>query len=281
MIENCFTRNGYFQLKSFLNKEDCRAIKKQIDNIILAGHECACSRPHNTLHLLRWNHLIIQNIISESSKIRRLQMATGATDMRWISGYISIKEPFSPPLWWHQDWWCWDHDISYQYETVQIALLIYMDATTNKNGALRVLPGSHHQSDTLHQHLPETEQLGDAIGEEHICMQPHIDQHLLEVEQGDAVAIDYRLLHGTEANVTASRRDCIILNFTPHWQHLPADIREHLAGHIAQPDGNEKALVNAEQMKIMPSFSGKNSFLNVNGLAPSYFNICNFKQDNG
>lgn len=66
--------------------------------MILAGHECACTRPHNTLHMLRWNHLLVQNVLKDISKITHLQMAIGATDMRWISGYISTKESFSPPL---------------------------------------------------------------------------------------------------------------------------------------------------------------------------------------
>ncbi len=129
----------------------------------------------------------------------------------------------------------------------------------------------------MHQHLPEAEQLGNAIGEEHVCMKPHQNQHLLKMKRGDAVAIDYRLLHGTESNSTVLRRDCVILNFAPHWHHLPADIRAHLAGHVSQPVGNEEALIGNEQMKIMPSF-GTKFFLNVNRLAPYFFSLYNNKQ---
>jgi hypothetical protein len=31
-----------------------------------------------------------------------------------ISGYLSVKEPRTGALDWHQDWWCWDHPVSFE-----------------------------------------------------------------------------------------------------------------------------------------------------------------------
>ena len=191
--------------------------------------------------MLNWNSAIVQGILRNESALNTLMNAVAATDLRWISGYISIKEPVSPPLWWRQDWWCWDHKVSYFYQAPQIAMMIYIDATTNHNGALRILPGSHHRSITVHQQLRVVEETGAAIPEDHASMMPHTNQLFLELEMGDAVVIDYRLLHGTEANATKDRRDCIILNFAPHWMDLPLDIQAHLAAHAAQPTAWEKS----------------------------------------
>lgn len=273
MLANDFTRNGYAELKDFLDGETCIEIKRRIDHTIESGGECACSRPHNTLHMLNWKSAIVQEVLRNNTRLATLIKATGATDLRWISGYISIKEPFSPPLWWHQDWWCWDHEVSYCYPSPQVAMMIYIDATTKHNGALRILPGSHHQSINLHQHLQEAEQMDVTIPEDHASMLPHTDQLLLELQIGDAVVIDYRLLHGTEANATADRRDCIILNFAPHWMDLPSDIRAHLAAHAAQPAIWEKSLLDKNLIQLLPAFNGESTFLNVNRTAPSYFDI--------
>lgn len=121
--------------------------------------------------------------------------------------------------------------------------------------------------------MPEAEQLSDTISEEHDSIKPHRNQQALEMQSGDAAVIDYRLLHGTEANETACRRDCVILNFTPHWNHLPPDIQAHLASHMAQPDEKEQPFIDSGQSKILPSYSGERVFLNINRLAPPFFKI--------
>jgi hypothetical protein len=50
--------------------------------------------------------------IAESSSSSSVRLTAGncfgtlsvATDLRWISGYVTVKEPRTPPRWWHQDW---------------------------------------------------------------------------------------------------------------------------------------------------------------------------------
>jgi ectoine hydroxylase-related dioxygenase (phytanoyl-CoA dioxygenase family) len=135
--------------------------------------------------------------------MRILAEVVDAGDLKWISGYISIKEATSPPLWWHQDWWSWDYTVSFEPSAPQIALLCYLQATDEQNGALRVLPGSHHRSSTIHGQLPEPHGSEmEALEPGHVAMRDHPNQVTLRLEAGDAVAIDYRLLHGTHANAS-------------------------------------------------------------------------------
>src|SRR5579859_5736464 len=37
----------------------------------------------------------------------------GATDPRFTGGFLISKPGGGPPLFWHQDWWGWDDDLSY------------------------------------------------------------------------------------------------------------------------------------------------------------------------
>ena len=44
-----------------------------------------------------------------------------------VAGYLSVKEPRTGALDWHQDWWCWDHPASFEEAAPQIALLPRFD----------------------------------------------------------------------------------------------------------------------------------------------------------
>jgi len=91
---------------------------------------------------------------------------------------------------------------------------------------------------------------------DHPAMIHQPDQTNLCVTAGDAVVIDYRLLHGTHENATALRRDCILLTFTPNWRDLPSEIKGHLISHPAQPSDSEDLSDMSFQMETLPRFDG-------------------------
>jgi hypothetical protein len=43
------------------------------------------------------------NAVAGRHRIELLRDALTAKDLKWISGYISVKNACSPALWWHQD----------------------------------------------------------------------------------------------------------------------------------------------------------------------------------
>jgi ectoine hydroxylase-related dioxygenase (phytanoyl-CoA dioxygenase family) len=130
--------------------------------------------------------------------------------------YVSVKEPYRPPLWWHQDWWCWDHPVSYRQTAPQIAVLCYLTDTNAQNGALRILPASHRKSAPIHTVLPEAHgHTAEELEPGHIALSDLSGQLTLCLRAGDAVVIDYRLLHGTHGNASHARRDCILPFLTP------------------------------------------------------------------
>ncbi|MET0308808.1 MAG: phytanoyl-CoA dioxygenase family protein, partial [Sphingomonas sp.] len=161
----------------------------------------------------------------------------------------------SPALGWHQDWWCWDHPISARTAPAQIALLCYLDLTSTHNGALRLLPGSHRSRLPLHTLLPDLSET--PLSEDHAAMCDQPGQRSFIAASGDAIAIDYRLLHGTHANRTAAPRDALLLSFVPDWAGLPKEIRGHLISHHALPSRHEGEDSRAcGYAGLLPTYSG-------------------------
>jgi ectoine hydroxylase-related dioxygenase (phytanoyl-CoA dioxygenase family) len=152
-------------------------------------------------------------VLRDPARCDAIAAAAGGDDLRWISGYVTAKDPGSEALDWHRDWWCWDHPVSRRPAAAQIAVVVYLTATDERSGALRVVPGSH---------------LARGAGEVTLRARP-----------GDAVVLDYRLLHGTHPNAAATRRDAVLLSFAPSWRDLPDDVRGHLIQHLALPGDGE------------------------------------------
>jgi ectoine hydroxylase-related dioxygenase (phytanoyl-CoA dioxygenase family) len=152
-------------------------------------------------------------------------------------------------------------------------MLCYLADTNAHNGGLRVLPGSHLRSAPIHASLPEAHsQAAENLVAGHVAMMDLPDQKTLCMRAGDAVDIDYRLLHGTHGNASGVRRDCILLSFTPSWWQLPDDIKAHLIDHPAQPS-NEVSQIPARISHLIPTFNGERRSLALNRNAPPEFAI--------
>jgi hypothetical protein len=162
--------------------EQCRA---SVERLRAAPHDLSCVRPHNTLLPLRWCDDVVATALRSQRPLAAVAERVCGTDLRWISGYISIKDARSLPLGWHQDWWCWDHPISFAPRPVQVALLCYLADTDASNGALRVLPGSHVCPTPLHAKLPEAHR---AAAEDETASADIDGQVTVEVSAGDAVS---------------------------------------------------------------------------------------------
>ena len=264
--------NGFAVLDGFLTPAEISEVASLVESRLRAPRVGQCERPHNTLVPLRFDDRVVAIVLGRPERLARLAATVDAHDLRWISGYVSSKEPRSAPLLWHQDWWCWDHPVSFRPSSAQIALLCYLTDVDETNGGLRLLPGSHHRSTALHARLPEAHsEESDDLASDHVAMDDVPGQLSLRLRAGDAVAIDYRLLHGTHANASSNRRDCLLLSFAPSWSELPSDVRAHLVRHPAQPGAGETPP--AWQAALLPHFEGRRRDLPLNRNAPRRFAI--------
>jgi len=126
-------------------------------------------------------------------------------------------------------------------------------------------------ADTRHSSEAHGQTAG-GLKPEHPAMSDIAGQITIGVRAGDAVVIDYRLLHGTHANDSNAGRDCVLLSFTPSWRSLPDEIKAHLIDHLAQPTENETPPT--AMTKLLPHFTGPRRSLCLNRNAPSKFKVC-------
>ena len=266
-----FADDGYGVVRGVVGDDVLRAARAEAERALRAPAVEGCERPHNRLVPLRWNDALVDLLLSRSRAAGAVADVTRADDPRWISGYLSVKEPRSPALWWHQDWWCWNHPVSLRAAAPQVALLLYLSDTSERSGALRVLPGSHRRSVPLHAVLPEAHRRGEGLPLDHPALDDQPEQVTVPVRAGDGVVLDYRLLHGTHPNASADRRDCVLLSFTPSWRTLPTDVRAHLIQHLALPGDDERAPPTAWRRKLLPSFDGARADLPLRRDAPARF----------
>jgi ectoine hydroxylase-related dioxygenase (phytanoyl-CoA dioxygenase family) len=265
-------KDGFTSMPDLLTCREVERLRQSIPGLRATRAVGSCERPNNTLVPLRWNDASVFAVLNDVVRVRRIRTASGGTDLRWISGYFSVKDSRSGPLWWHQDWWCWNHAVTRQPHAPQVALLCYLDDTTVTSGALRVLPGSHLESSAIHAVLPDSHSSMSHLAEPDnpvVCDQP--GQVTLEVRAGDAVLLDYRVLHGTHPNAADRERDCLILNFVPSWSRLPDDVRAHLIGGLGLPTDAERRSAAAMLGHLLPRYRGVQRDLVLSRDAPAKF----------
>jgi hypothetical protein len=150
---------------------------------------------------------------------------------KWWSGFVISKPPQSPPLFWHQDWWGWNHPVSYGDPVPQKVFLMYYTVDTRRdNGCLRVIPGSHLIRHRLHDAVPDAHtdalrKMEDPRSPVYQTVEEAVD---VPVRAGDLVIGDSRLLHSAHTNDSAQRRTVITLWYFPAFDRLPDSIRAHV-----------------------------------------------------
>ena len=153
----------------------------------------------------------------------------GFPGTRFSSGYVISKPPGGPALFWHQDWWGWQHPISRDDRIAQVALFLYMTDTTRENGCLRLIPGTHRRAHPLHDlvdaHDPT---LAEVKNPDDAAFASHADEVDVPVTAGDVVVVDARLIHGAHPNRSEKERTNITLWWHPAYEDLPATIRARI-----------------------------------------------------
>lgn len=165
------------------------------------------------------------NLIADPRIISLLEQL-GGSDIRWTSGYLISKPPGGPPLFWHQDWWGWGNDYSYQPDPAQLFVMIYLTNTVQENGCLRVIPGTHVYQHELHA-LPaaHTKAIATEVSEHSKAYASHPDEVAVQVSAGDVLIGDSRLLHSAYANHSEHERPLLTLWYIPNYRDLPAPLQ--------------------------------------------------------
>mgnify|MGYP000232866786 CR=1 FL=1 len=213
------------------------------------------------------DHPQFADLISQPRVVELLK-AFGGTDPRWLSGYLISKPSGGPPLFWHQDWWGWDHDISYKPEPISLFFMVYLTDTTPENGCLRAIPGSHTKAHPLHR-------LDDGHGEDLARYEnpddpayaSHGDEVAVEITSGDLLIGDSRLLHGAYANTVKAERPLLISWYIPSFDTLPESIQARFQSIYLRQDLDVDA---GERAPITTEDWSEQDYRHVKGMAPLY-----------
>lgn len=264
-----FAADGYTVLSRLLGSPEVAVVRRLARGLRASRTVGVCERPNNVLVPMRWDDGAVTAVLQDRERRARIAEACDGTDLRFTSAYLSLKDPGSGPLWWHQDWWCWNHPVTWRAAAPQVALLLYLDDTTAASGAVRVIPGSHRASTDLHAVLPRVHAAPHAPAPDHPALADRPEQVTIEARAGDAVVLDYRLLHGTHPHHGDEIRRGLILNFAPTWRALPGDVQAHLIAGIALPRPDE--VVPAWLGSVLPRFDGEPRDLVLSRDAPASF----------
>ncbi len=184
--------------------------------------------------------------------------ALGFLKPRWSSGFVISKSPESPPLFWHQDWACWNDPISYTNRPYQLFLMYYLVDTNKHNGCLRVIKGSHRKRHPMHDAVPvaHTDELRSVSDPDHPAYQPVAGEVVVPVKAGDVVIGDARLLHGSYGNQSDRSRTVITLWYHPEFDSAPeyiqADVSQWPKGQIESWPASAQARIQA----LIPTYNG-------------------------
>ena len=139
---------------------------------------------------------------------------------RYWSGYVISKEPHTPPSYFHHDWPFWTDPASDEEEPHQLFIMVYLTDTRPENGCLRTIAGSHLKW------VPQHDMGGHDEGTRHLdpdttpAYADSPDQVDLEVNTGDLLIGDARILHGPYGNQTDKRRTVITMWYLPRFDDL-------------------------------------------------------------
>ena len=231
-------RDGYCVLHGILDRTMLRRVRERCRHILssVTEHHRSLQRAPGSLI-----HVAVDPFFAELIAWPKTHAALAGLrleDARFSSGYVISKPPHSPPLFWHQDWWGWDHPLSYTDRILQVFVFHYLTDTDIENGCLRVVPGSHRNRHKIHDILPKAhaEDLSRATNLEHPAFLSVEDEVAVPVRAGDIVVGDARLLHGAYANRSDQERTCVTLWFHPRFDEQPEEIQARVASITDRKD---------------------------------------------
>jgi len=178
---------------------------------------------------------------------------------RYWSGFIIAKEPYSGPLYWHQDWPFWDHPVSADPLPHQMFLMWYLVDTRPENGCLRVLPRSHRLRYGVHDAIGTGHD--DTVRHEDPATSPayqcHPDEVDVPVRAGDLVIGDARLLHAAHGNATARRRTVITMWYLPRYDELSEPLRAAFQERLHAPPPPDLPAAQLDRIRhFLPDYTG-------------------------
>ena len=230
-------REGYCVIENILTEEFLQELHDESERHI-AGHEQSERFKYHGCHIfVKGDESDPIHKLLEWQPTRKSLNQIGFGDFASFGGVIILaKEPKGAPLYWHQDWYHWDDPISCAPWPQEIFLNYYLTNTTEENGCLKIIPGTHRKRIKFHDIILSKQELYDAeryesLEEDYPFMfDDHPNQVDVCVNAGSVILTDARLLHAARKNSTEKRRT--LLNA---WHRRPNTVPDYWDAEIPEP----------------------------------------------
>jgi phytanoyl-CoA hydroxylase len=172
-------------------------------------------RPENLGHWLVAGDPFWVRLVSDDRLLAIAERFIGPDIALFASHYI-CKPPFSgEPVLWHQDGAYWPLE-----PMNVVSLWLAIDESSEKNGCMRVIPGSHAQQ--LHELRPNTE-VESVLGSETVVPVDEAEAVSLVLAPGDVEVHHPNILHASKANTSEQRRCGLTIRYIPTSTRIVAD----------------------------------------------------------
>ena len=210
-----YRESGYFAPVRALPPAAAAALRARLEAYEAAEPELR-RRLRNKLHLVfTW----LDSLIRDPGILGPVQSILGPNVLCWGSGFF-IKEAHDRSfVSWHQDSTYWGLDPA----DIVTAWVAFSDSTES-NGAMRVIPGSHRSEQLAHR---DTFAEGNLLsrGQEVAVAVDERQAVALELQPGEMSLHHVRLIHGSEPNPSDRRRIGFAIRY------LPTHVRQTAATH--------------------------------------------------
>lgn len=223
-----FLRDGFFVARNIVPQDLIHRIQNLSERILKPQLDADYQKNHKAIGSL-FDVLEEPEIVDLISWPKTISMlnSLGIPVPYFQYGIVFNKLPQTPATFWHQDCTMWNIEESYQEGPQEIILIHYLQDTTEENGCLRVIPGSHRYRHSLHDFIQSayTPDLRKVKDPQSRAFHHYQEEISVPVQAGDIVVIDCRLLHAAFPNQTGEERTALGLFYVPFYEELPENIQ--------------------------------------------------------
>jgi non-heme Fe2+,alpha-ketoglutarate-dependent halogenase len=200
-----YTELGYYAPVPALTPDEARAIRAKLEDFEAGAGVLAGKLRHKSHLLFTW----LNDLIRHPRILDAVEDIIGPDILCWGSSFF-IKEKQDPSfVSWHQDSTYWGLDPA-DVVTTWVAL----SDSTAKNGAMRVIPGSHKLDQIPHRDTFRPENLLSR-GQEIMVEVDERQAKMLELQAGEMSLHHVRLIHGSDPNPSGQRRIGFAIRYIP------------------------------------------------------------------
>jgi ectoine hydroxylase-related dioxygenase (phytanoyl-CoA dioxygenase family) len=205
LIREQYERDGYAIFRDVLDSDLIKEVSNHVDWLLEKNPEL---RPEHLHHRLVREDPFWVRLISDPRLLDIAEIFIGPNIALFASHYISKPPTDGRPVLWHQDGSYWP------LSPMEVTTLwLAVDDSTQTNGCMRVIPGTHRME------LHEMQRSTDVPS----VLSSHIDPALVDeskaidfvLKAGDVSVHHPNIIHGSNSNTSKMRRCGLTIRYIP------------------------------------------------------------------